>query len=99
MLYFYLSFIIYRCKKVYDGVTHAGKLYPNAYLIMILIGTLKGKLYYYKIRNERLSIEKFIRVIYSCSFTGNGAGFLKLFERLTRGVWTPTAMELMQPSL
>jgi len=31
-----------RCKKVYDGVTHAGKLYPNAYLIMILIGTLKG---------------------------------------------------------
>lgn len=32
----------YRCKKVYDGVTHAGKLYPNAYLIMILIGTLKG---------------------------------------------------------
>ncbi|KMQ91274.1 trimeric intracellular cation channel type b [Lasius niger] len=30
------------CKKVYDGVTHAGKLYPNAYLIMILIGTLKG---------------------------------------------------------
>ncbi|CAD6225927.1 GSCOCG00005798001-RA-CDS [Cotesia congregata] len=61
---------IYRCKKVYDGVTHAGKLYPNAYLIMILIGTLKG----------------------------NGAGFTKLFERLIRGVWTPTAMEFMQPS-
>jgi len=34
--------IFYRCKKVYDGVTHAGKLYPNAYLIMILIGTFKG---------------------------------------------------------
>lgn len=31
-----------RCKKVYDGVTHAAKLYPNAYIIMILIGTLKG---------------------------------------------------------
>ncbi|XP_057333416.1 trimeric intracellular cation channel type 1B.1 [Microplitis mediator] len=61
---------IYRCKKVYDGVTHAGKLYPSAYLIMILIGTLKG----------------------------NGAGFTKLFERLIRGVWTPTAMEFMQPS-
>jgi hypothetical protein len=29
---------------VYDGVTHAAKLYPNAYIIMILIGTLKGKL-------------------------------------------------------
>lgn len=62
---------IYRCKKVYDGVTHAGKIYPNAYIIMILIGTLKG----------------------------NGAGFTKLFERLIRGVWTPTAMEFMQPSL
>ncbi|KYQ46241.1 Trimeric intracellular cation channel type B, partial [Trachymyrmex zeteki] len=58
------------CKKVYDGVTHAGKLYPNAYLIMILIGTFKG----------------------------NGAEFTKLFERLIRGVWTPTAMEFMQPS-
>lgn len=29
---------------------------------------------------------------------GNGAGFTKLFERLIRGVWTPTAMEFMQPS-
>uniref|UniRef100_T1HGV4 Uncharacterized protein n=1 Tax=Rhodnius prolixus TaxID=13249 RepID=T1HGV4_RHOPR len=57
---------IYRCKKVYDGVTHAAKLYPNAYVIMILIGTLKG--------------------------------FTKLIERLIRGVWTPTAMEFMQPS-
>lgn len=28
---------------MYDGVSHAAKLYPNAYLIMILIGTLKGK--------------------------------------------------------
>ncbi|EEB19853.1 conserved hypothetical protein [Pediculus humanus corporis] len=61
---------VYRCKKVHDGVTHAAKLYPNAYIIMILIGTLKG----------------------------NGAGFTKLMERLIRGVWTPTAMEFMQPS-
>lgn len=29
---------------------------------------------------------------------GNGAGFTKLIERLIRGVWTPTAMEFMQPS-
>ncbi|XP_022175521.1 trimeric intracellular cation channel type 1B.2 [Myzus persicae] len=33
---------IYRCKKVHDGVLHAAKLYPNAYIIMVLIGTLKG---------------------------------------------------------
>lgn len=35
--------LLSRCKKVYDGVTHAAKLYPNAYLIMIIIGTMKGK--------------------------------------------------------
>ncbi|VVD04738.1 unnamed protein product [Leptidea sinapis] len=29
---------IYRAKKVYDGVSHAAKLYPNAYIIMIIIG-------------------------------------------------------------
>lgn len=29
---------IYRAKKVYDGVTHAAKLYPNAYIIMVIIG-------------------------------------------------------------
>lgn len=62
---------IYRAKKVYDGVTHAAKLYPNAYVIMIIIGTMKG----------------------------NGAGFVKLLERLIRGAWTPTAMEFMQPTL
>ncbi|XP_023954437.1 trimeric intracellular cation channel type 1B.1 [Bicyclus anynana] len=33
---------IYRAKKVYDGVSHAAKLYPNAYIIMVIIGTLKG---------------------------------------------------------
>jgi hypothetical protein len=33
---------IYRAKKVHDGVVHAAKLYPNAWIIMIIIGTLKG---------------------------------------------------------
>lgn len=42
LLCLYYFAITYRCKKVYDGVSHAGKLYPNAYLIMVLIGTLKG---------------------------------------------------------
>ncbi|GAB6031646.1 hypothetical protein CHUAL_009406 [Chamberlinius hualienensis] len=61
---------VLRCKKVHDGVAHAAKIYPNAYLIMIIIGTVKG----------------------------NGANFLKLFERLTRGSWTPGSIEFMQPS-
>jgi len=29
---------------------------------------------------------------------GNGAGFLKIFERLLRGIWTPGAIEILQPS-
>jgi len=29
---------------------------------------------------------------------GNGAGFCKIFERLMRGVWTPGAIEILQPS-
>lgn len=33
---------VMRCKKVYDGVVHAAKIYPNAYLIMIIIGVIKG---------------------------------------------------------
>ncbi|XP_015910217.1 trimeric intracellular cation channel type 1B.1 [Parasteatoda tepidariorum] len=61
---------IIRCKKVHDGVVHAAKIYPNGYLIMIIIGTIKG----------------------------NGSAFLKIIERLLRGVWTPSAVELMQLS-
>lgn len=61
---------VIRCKKVHDGVVHAAKVYPNSYVIMIIIGTLKG----------------------------NGTAFLKILERLLRGVWTPSAVELMQLS-
>merc|ERR1711902_26984 len=61
---------VYRAKKVHDGVTHAAKLFPNAYIIMIAIGAIKG----------------------------NGAGFVKVGERLCRGVWTPTAVEFLVPN-
>jgi len=61
---------IYRAKKVHDGVTHAAKLFPNAYIVMIAIGAIKG----------------------------NGAGFIKVGERLVRGVWTPTAVEFLVPN-
>jgi len=33
---------VYRAKMVHDGVSHAAKLFPNAYLVMIIIGTIKG---------------------------------------------------------
>ncbi|XP_065561262.1 trimeric intracellular cation channel type 1B.1-like, partial [Artemia franciscana] len=61
---------VYRTKKVYDGVSHAAKLFPNSWLIMIVIGVVKG----------------------------NGGGFIKIAERLIRGVWTPSAIELLQPT-
>ncbi|KAK7100245.1 trimeric intracellular cation channel type 1B.1-like [Littorina saxatilis] len=31
-----------RAHKVYHGVVHTAKLYPNAYFIIVLIGTIKG---------------------------------------------------------
>lgn len=37
-----LNDIHYLTFQIHDGVSHAAKLYPNAYVIMILIGTLKG---------------------------------------------------------
>lgn len=60
-----------RCKKVHDGVAHAAKVYPTGYVIMAIIGTVKG----------------------------NGAAFMRLIERILRGVWTPNAVEIMAPTL
>lgn len=34
---------VIRCKKINDGVGHAAHLYPNSYLIMVIIGTVKGE--------------------------------------------------------
>ncbi len=33
---------ILRVRKIYDGVGHALHLYPNAYVIIVTIGALKG---------------------------------------------------------
>ena len=62
---------VYRAKKVHDGVSHAAKMFPNAYLVMIVIGAVKG----------------------------NGPAFVKLGERLIRGVWTPETVEFLRPAL
>jgi len=89
-LYSYNKRIVFSCKKVHDGVLHAAKLYPNAYIIMVLIGTLKGiKTYNFVKQNY----------IYCLLILGNGASFTKIIERLLRGVWTPTSIETLQPSL
>ena len=33
---------VYRAKKVYDGVSHAWKLFPNAWIILVITGVIKG---------------------------------------------------------
>lgn len=33
---------VQRAHKVYNAVSHTAKLYPNAYLIIVIIGTVKG---------------------------------------------------------
>ena len=62
---------VYRAKMVHDGVGHAAKLFPNAYLVMITIGVVKG----------------------------NGEGFMRIAERLVRGVWLPESIEFLKPTL
>lgn len=80
-----------RCKKVYDGVNHAAKLFPNAWVILFITGLVKGIL---QVSFNRVRF-------FNCHFCflGNGGGFIKIMERLVRGVWTPTAFEFLQPSL
>ena len=34
---------VQRAHKVYHAVSHTAKLYPNSYLVIIIIGTVKGK--------------------------------------------------------
>ena len=62
---------VYRAKQVHDGVGHAAKLFPNAYLVMIIIGAVKG----------------------------NGDAFMRLLDRLARGLWTPEGIEFLRPTL
>lgn len=62
---------VYRAKKVHDGVSHAAKMFPNAYVIMIFIGAVKG----------------------------SGESFMRVGERLVRGVWTPEIVEFLRPSV
>ena len=38
----YASKELQRSRKIYDGVGHALHLYPNAYIIIVLVGALKG---------------------------------------------------------
>lgn len=33
---------VYLCKLIYQGITHATKIFPNSYFIMALIGIVKG---------------------------------------------------------
>jgi len=33
---------IYNCKSIYQGILHAAKIFPESYIIMVLIGVVKG---------------------------------------------------------
>ncbi|XP_045159180.1 trimeric intracellular cation channel type 1B.1-like [Mercenaria mercenaria] len=45
---------VQRASKIYAAVNHTAKLYPNAYLIIVLIGTIKGAGSYLMKNFERL---------------------------------------------
>lgn len=59
-----------RAKKVASGVAQAAAVYPEGFVVMVIIGAVKG----------------------------SGSLFIRNIERLLRGVWVPTANEIMSPS-
>lgn len=70
--------------QINHGVLYAIKLYPNAHLIHILIGTAKG---------AGSGIIRVFEQVFLNSFK-NFNQFLKLI----RGVWAPTHSEILRPS-
>ena len=43
---------VQRAHKVYHAVSHTAKLYPNSYLVIVVIGTVKGKHFINSIRSS-----------------------------------------------
>ena len=44
---------VQRAHKVYHAVSHTAKLYPNSYLVIVIIGTVKGKVSLLEYHNEK----------------------------------------------
>lgn len=61
---------VQRVHKIHHGVMFAMKHYPSSYIIVVIIGVIKGAGYYY----------------------------MRPFERLVRGIWSPVSNEILQPS-
>jgi len=71
--------------------------------VKIVIATLKEVMRCKKVHDgvahaAKLYPNGWIIMIITGTIKGNGANFTKLFERLLRGVWTPSSIEFMQPS-
>lgn len=73
-------------------MAHAAKLYPTGKLHLLKFEDLKAKIY--------LNLQTgYIIMAMVGTIKGNGAAFMRLIERILRGVWTPNAVEIMQPTL
>lgn len=47
---------IQRAHKVYHGVLVAAKLYPSAYVIVVMVGTIKGQLCFFWFMLSRFEV-------------------------------------------
>lgn len=81
---------VHRTHKVFHGVGQAYKLHPDAWIVIIICGALKGIARYL-----RLFFANFARSVRA----GAGSGIMRTFEQLVRGVWVPQSNELLRPSL
>jgi len=71
---------IYRAKKVYEGVSHAWKVFPNAWLILVFTGVVKG---------SGPSCIKLFDHLVRGNWSPNEA---KLFESITPSFYTKSAL-------
>lgn len=77
---------ILRTKKIYTGVHSTLALYPDGYIIVVLIGAIKGKTILFEGKTKDM-----------CS--GCGGSIMSSIDRFIRGVWLPNQHEFLFPSL
>lgn len=79
---------IQRTKKVFDGVHSTLAIYPDGYVVVVMIAAIKGK------RDYQLEIEFCFLIDLGC-----GGSLMSSIDRFFRGVWLPGQTEFLFPSL
>lgn len=84
----------------FDVGYKVGMFFPIKFIASAMLEVNRTKLVYHAVTHvAKLYPNGWAVMIAIGTLRGNGAGFIKLIERLIRGEWTPLAMEFLHPSL